>query len=67
MLISIWDKLNKKWIPRMNIKNIYQCREYFETNFDSRSKKWNTDRYELTFIHADQLKYAVYRKSLQRS
>lgn len=53
MNVSIWNKVTKKWIPTRNINNIFQCRGYFEINFDTPdAKKYDTDKYELTFVHS---------------
>ena len=48
MKVTIWDKINKKWIDTDNIKYIVMLSKY---EFKLDGIVYDTNRYELNFIH----------------
>lgn len=50
MNISIWNKIEKKWLNIKDVKDIYQSSSslhYFEVD----NHEYNTEKYTLVFIH----------------
>ena len=52
MHVSIWDKLEKKHLYIKNVKHIHQSCQSLHY-FDLDDKEYDTERYELNFIHSD--------------